>query len=97
MHWPGCLASPGMTREIERGTSRPIYAQLADLLRDMIRSGEVAPRYPLPSKRALRQQHGVADGTVKRAVGILRDEGLVETVQGLGVFVRPVSEWAEPP
>lgn len=82
---------------IERGTSRPVYMQLADHLRTLIRTGQIAPRYPLPSKTALKQEHGVADGTIAKALGILRDEGLIETVTGLGVFVRPQQDWADPP
>lgn len=83
--------------DIEPGTDRPVYLQLADILRARIRSGQIAPRYPLPSKRALRQELGVADGTVSKAMGVLREEGLVRTVTGLGIFVCPVAEWREPP
>lgn len=67
----------------------PLYVQLADILRDMIASGSLQPRAPLPSESYLQQQHGVARGTVRMAVGILRDEGLVVTIGGRGTFVRP--------
>jgi len=36
----------------------------------------------------LMQRYEVSDGTVKRAVAKLRDEGLVESVPGRGVYVR---------
>jgi DNA-binding GntR family transcriptional regulator len=33
------------------------------------------------------QHYGVSDGTVKRAIGQLRSEGLVKTEPGRGVYV----------
>jgi GntR family transcriptional regulator len=67
----------------------PLSVQLANLLRAMIVSGELGPRAALPSESYLQQQHGVSRGTVRSAVGILRDEGLVVTIGGRGTFVRP--------
>jgi GntR family transcriptional regulator len=66
-----------------------VYQQLATILRARIESGDLAPNRPIPSETALQQEHGVARGTARRAVAILRDEGLVVTVQGRGTFVRP--------
>jgi GntR family transcriptional regulator len=66
----------------------PLYVQLADILRDMIKSGELQPRALLPSESYLQQQHGVSRGTVRMAVGILRNEGLVVTIRGRGTYVR---------
>ncbi len=70
----------------------PVYIQLADLLRKRILSGKLGPRQPLPSNKALVQEYGVARGTAERAVAVLRNEGLVRTVPGKGVFVVPESE-----
>jgi GntR family transcriptional regulator len=65
----------------------PVYLQLAGILRGQIRSGELQPRRPIPSIRTLQQRYEVSDGTVKKAVQVLRDEGLVRTVKGRGVYV----------
>jgi GntR family transcriptional regulator len=65
----------------------PMYTQLADILREMITSGELEPRSPLPSESYLQQEHGIARGTVRTAIGILRDEGLVVTIGGRGTYV----------
>lgn len=65
----------------------PVYQQLADIIREQIRRGELAPHRPVPSIRTLMQRYEVSDGTVKKAVQVLRDEGLVRTVPGRGVFV----------
>jgi DNA-binding GntR family transcriptional regulator len=66
----------------------PLYTQLADILREMITKGELQPRSPLPSESYLQQEQGIARGTVRTAIGILRDEGLVVTISGRGTFVR---------
>lgn len=66
----------------------PLYVQLADILREMIEAGELRPNAALPSESYLQQEHGVARGTVRSAVGILRDEGRVVTLAGRGTFVR---------
>ncbi len=67
----------------------PVYIQLADILRARINSGELAPRRPVPSKRSLQQEYGVAGGTIDKAMTILREEGLVRTVVGRGIYVTP--------
>ena len=66
----------------------PLYTQLADILREMIKSGELQPRSLLPSESYLQQEQGVSRGTVRMAISILRDEGLVVTISGRGTFVR---------
>ena len=68
----------------------PLYRQLAAILRGMIDSGEIQPGRRLPSKRALEQQYGVSQNTTERALALLKDEGLIETSMGRGLFVtRP--------
>jgi DNA-binding GntR family transcriptional regulator len=72
---------------IDPMTGVPVYRQLADDLRERIMSGEFPPRTPLPSAKTLAQEHGIAIGTVTRAVDVLRQEGLVRTIPGRGVWV----------
>jgi GntR family transcriptional regulator len=66
----------------------PLYTQLADILRERIKSGELPPRSLVPSESYLQQEQGVSRGTVRTAISILRDEGLVVTITGRGTFVR---------
>ena len=61
--------------------------QLAAILRDGIDRGEYAAGRALPSETTLMQQHGLARETVRKAVRVLRDEGLVQIVQGRGAYV----------
>ena len=87
--WLSCL--PGDTYAghvtIDHLTGEPAYLQLARNLREMITSGEIAPRQPMPSIKSVTQQYGVAKGTAEKAFGVLRDEGLVVTVPGRGIYV----------
>lgn len=63
------------------------YVRLANLLRQDIASGALAPGQPAPSITTLSQEHGVARQTVAKAFGLLVDEGLVVRVPGLGYYV----------
>lgn len=74
---------------IDHDSDVPVYVQLADIIREKIRSGEYQPRRAIPSIRTLQETYGVADGTIQKALKILKDEGLVRTVTGRGVFVIP--------
>lgn len=67
---------------------RPLFRQLADLLRDRIHSGELKPGDQLPTQKELTAQHDVSTSVVREAVDVLRGEGLVETFQGRGTLVR---------
>jgi GntR family transcriptional regulator len=66
----------------------PKSRQLAAELREQIRSGKLAPGTQLPSILELAEQHQMAPVTVRKALGHLRDEGLIVSVPGWGTFVR---------
>jgi GntR family transcriptional regulator len=70
----------------------PIYVQLADILRGQIDRGEIPERRPIPSKKRLQQEHGIAQGTVERALDVLREAGYIRTVTGRGLYVVPAAE-----
>jgi HAD superfamily hydrolase (TIGR01509 family) len=67
---------------------RPPYLQIAGALRAAIRSQQFAPGERLPSGAELAKTYGVARMTVHQAQKLLKDEGLLITRQGTGVFVR---------
>jgi DNA-binding GntR family transcriptional regulator len=73
---------------IEQDDPRHAYLQIADDLRTAIAQGELAPGSQLPSTSELTDRYGVAAMTVRNALRVLRDEGLVVARQGSGVFVR---------
>lgn len=65
----------------------PKYYQVATHLRELITSGELKPADQIPTEESLVEVHGVSRGTVRKALQLLIDEGLVETEQGRGSFV----------
>ncbi|MFD3555082.1 GntR family transcriptional regulator [Streptomyces goshikiensis] len=70
---------------------RPPYVQTADALRKQIQDGRLAPGAKLPSARDLQSQYGIANSTAQNALRVLKEEGLIYSVQGRGVFVRQLS------
>jgi len=71
---------------------RPPYLQVASSLRAGILTRNFTPGEKLPSGNALAAQYGVARMTVQQAVRVLRDEGLIVSRSGSGVFVRERTE-----
>src|SRR6266568_7982219 len=71
---------------------RPPYVQIANALRAGILTRAFAPGEQLPSGNELAKRYGVARMTVQQALRLLRDEGLVVSRQGSGVFVRERAE-----
>ncbi|GAA1038038.1 hypothetical protein GCM10009557_52990 [Virgisporangium ochraceum] len=78
-----------MIDSIEADGPVPKYVQLADILEQRITAGELLPNKPLPSEKFLMAEYGVARGTARRAVEVLRDRDLVFTVPQRGTFVKP--------
>ncbi|MER6365054.1 GntR family transcriptional regulator [Kitasatospora sp. NPDC001527] len=74
-----------------RGRRAP-YQQVADVIIREIDAGKYGPDGPIPSEPALCERFGVARETVRRALGVLRDAGRIETLRGRGSFVIPRSD-----
>ena len=80
---------------IDREGPVPPYRQIAGIIRKRIAEGEILPGRRIPSLVELEQEFGVARDTLRKAVQVLKDEGLVETVTGMGVFVVDQDRAAE--
>ncbi|MGH3320097.1 MAG: GntR family transcriptional regulator [Streptosporangiaceae bacterium] len=74
---------------IDRAGPVPPYQQVAAVIRDRIASGEIPPGRRIPSLVEMEQEFDVARDTLRKAVQLLKEEGLVETVTGMGTFVSP--------
>jgi DNA-binding GntR family transcriptional regulator len=75
----------------------PKYLQLAGIIRAQIISGELEPRRAAPSELYLSQHYGIARDTVRKATALLREEGYIYVVKGLGAFVSPAEDWPAKP
>jgi DNA-binding GntR family transcriptional regulator len=84
------MAPARQALKIDRKSFRPAYIQLVNILSDQIGSGEFRSGQRLPSESQLCERYGVSPMTVRRAINILVDQGLVTTAQGKGTFVKPM-------
>ncbi len=81
---------PKTSDQIDRESSQPAYAQLADILQRQIAEGAFRPGDQLPSEAQLCRRYGISPMTVRRSINYLSDQGVINTEQGRGTFVRPL-------
>lgn len=78
----------------------PPYLRIASDIRRRIDEGDLSPGSPVPSTRRITTEYGVAMATATKALGLLKREGLVRVVPGIGTVVAetgpPVSRVAAP-
>jgi GntR family transcriptional regulator len=88
-----CLAwSQGCTLEvdlvsIDHGAAEFPFEQLAAILRARIDSGEYPPGRKIPPLTELQLEFDLSSMTVRRAIRVLAEEGLLLKVPGRGTFV----------
>ncbi len=70
----------------------PIYEQIIDQVKALIRSGELCENEILPSVRSLSRDLKISALTVKKAYDHLEEEGLTITVHGKGTFVAAANK-----
>lgn len=63
------------------------YRTIAEDIRRQVTAGELARGAVLPSEADLAGSYAVSRVTVRKALDVLRDEGLVDSRQGFGWFV----------
>jgi DNA-binding GntR family transcriptional regulator len=80
----------GAVGQIDRDSYEPAYLQLSNILRQKIAEGRFRPGEQIPSESELRSFYKVSQMTVRRAIGLLQEQGLVSTAQGKGSFVKPI-------
>lgn len=76
-----------VTVVIDHEGPTPLYVQVADAIEARIKAGELLPDRPIPSENQLVQEYGIARGTARKAIQLLRERGLVVTVVGRGTYV----------
>jgi DNA-binding GntR family transcriptional regulator len=73
----------GVTRH---GADRWLYQQIADVIAEAIKSGELRPRQQLPTEKDLMDATGASRQAVRHAIADLRERGYIYTVPQLGSF-----------
>ena len=63
------------------------YRQLAEILAGRIKSGQYKPGQRIPTESELVDEFELARSTVRRAIGVLREADLVQTVPQRGTYV----------
>lgn len=66
----------------------PVYIQIAEIMTREISAGHLAQGARLPTERDLARQYGVAVATLRKALGKLTQQGLLERRHGSGNYVR---------
>ena len=84
------MAAIPQGRGIDRSSYEPAYVQLVNILRGAIASGQYQAGDQLPTESELCAAYDVSPMTVRRAIGMLLDQGAVSTTRGRGTFVQPL-------
>jgi GntR family transcriptional regulator len=63
-----------------------MYRQIARHLEARIRAGEFAPGQRLPRERDLATEYGAGFHTVRKALEVLREQGIATTLHGKGTY-----------
>ena len=72
---------------INHSSMVPIYEQIVDQIKTLIRNGELKENDNLPSVRSLSKELKISALTVKKAYDNLEAEGFTVTVHGKGTYV----------
>jgi GntR family transcriptional regulator len=75
------------TAQLNHTLGQSRYGKLASALRDRILHGEWAPGEVIPAESALAQSYGVALGTIRQALALLVEDGVLQRRHGKGTFV----------
>ncbi|MDR1164640.1 MAG: GntR family transcriptional regulator [Deltaproteobacteria bacterium] len=87
MRNPPTILEPNVNIKIKSAVKGPAYIQLATLIKDKISSGEFTPGMRIPAEVAISKTYGVAVMTVRQAIHVLAEQGLLRRVHGSGTFV----------
>jgi DNA-binding GntR family transcriptional regulator len=75
-------------RTIDRSSYEPAYMQLVRIVSEQIATGVLRTGDQLPAESQFCTQYNISPMTVRRAINILAERGLVSATQGKGTFVK---------
>ena len=65
-----------------------LYRKISEDIRALVLAGEYAPEDMIPSENELAARYQTSRLTVRRALQILENDGLITPLRGMGYFVR---------
>ena len=77
---------------INNSSMIPIYEQIMEQIKLLIRNGELKENDNLPSVRSLSKELKISALTVKKAYDSLEEEGFTVTIHGKGTYVAAVNK-----
>jgi len=80
---------PNTSDDKRRAAEVPLYRQLAATLQLELEGGRYAPNAPLPGERELAASFSVSRDTVRKAIRLLEEQGVVYSDHGRGTFAAP--------
>src|SRR5919202_6326395 len=81
------LDASDLAAVLQRQPDLPLHERLEGALRGMIRSGAIKPGVRIPAELELAAQLGLSRHTVRHALGVLSNEGLLRRERGRGTTV----------
>ena len=80
-----------MTEIVNKLSNSPLYEQVFEQIKNAVRNGDYKKGNLLPSEKELMELTGVSRVTVRQALKLLSDSGIIETYKGKGSVV--VVDW----
>lgn len=74
--------------KLDSDDARAPYLRVAERVLEAVVEGAYQPGERLPALPTLAEEFGVAVGTVRSALAVLRDKGIIDTRHGAGTFIR---------
>mgnify|MGYP001949187706 CR=1 FL=1 len=74
-------------KKLDKNSAVPLYVQLYQRLKELIRKGDYKEGDLFPSEKTLMNDYQTTRGTVRKAISELVKDGLVYQVQGKGTYV----------
>jgi GntR family transcriptional regulator len=69
-----------------------VAKQFYSILKELITSGDYNEGDKLPSIRDFAKEYNISKTTVSSAISILENEGILEVIQGKGIFIRDINK-----
>ena len=73
--------------KLKKGSSVPLYKQLFEVIEQQISDGELKEGQQLMTEAELSAEYGVSRITVRKALELLVEDGILVKRQGVGAFV----------